>query len=322
MQLVHPEDRELFRTSAIDAGRRAVRTRVEYRLCRGDGTWANFLQVMEPVAAEEDATGRTHWFSTIQDVTEQKRAEDEVRRLNMGLELRVAERTAELQAANDELEAFAYSVSHDLRAPLNRIKGFSAMLLDEQAGKLDERGADLLRRIGNSGEDMEQLIHDLLELSMVATGQLRLVDVDLSALARQVFNGLSKAQPDRPVELVVEPGMSTRADKGLLGIVLENLLGNAWKYTGKRERARIEVGSERIDGERPVFFVRDNGAGFDPSKATKLFAPFQRLHARSEFEGTGIGLATVQRILRRHGGRAWAEAQIGKGATFRFTLAP
>ncbi|MGZ5111702.1 MAG: PAS domain S-box protein [Usitatibacter sp.] len=257
-----------------------------------------------------------------EDISEREKAENEVRRLNADLERRVAERTIELEAANKELVAFDYSVSHDLRAPLNRIRGFVAMLLEENAANLGERATDFLHRIGSAGHDMDQLMGDLLELSTVTAGELRRSLVDVSALAHEVFGGLQRAQPDRRVEFVVEPGMSARADPGLLRIVLENLLGNAWKFTGKSSGARIEIGCKTSDGKPPAFFVRDNGAGFDAAGATKLFAPFQRLHAKIEFEGTGIGLATVQRIVRRHGGRVWAEGAVDKGATFHFTLAP
>ncbi len=256
-----------------------------------------------------------------EDITDRRKAEDEVRRLSADLERRVEERTAELEAANSELRAFAHSVSHDLRAPVNRIRGFSAMLLEEEATKLDERGADLLRRIGRAGHEMEQLIGDLLELSTVTAGELHRGDVDLSALASALFSKLQKAEPDRKAEIIVEPGLTARADPGFVRIVLDNLIGNAWKFTGKREGARIEIGCKK-SGKQHAFFVRDNGAGFDPANTSKLFTPFQRLHTKSEFEGTGIGLATVQRIVRRHGGRVWAEGAVDQGATFHFTLAP
>ncbi len=254
-----------------------------------------------------------------EEVTKRKFAEDEARRLNAELERRVAERTAELEAANLELESFDYSISHDLRAPLRRMQGLSAMLLEQYADKLDEHGKDYLRRIDSAGQGMDQLIEDLLKLSIVTRGEMRRTEVDVSALAQGVFGALQRANPGREVECVVAPGLIVRADYGLLRVVLENLLGNAWKFTGKTLGARIEVGCTLHDRAR-VFFVRDNGAGFDMAYAKKLFSPFQRLHSAGEFEGTGIGLATVHRIIRRHGGRVWAESAIDQGATFYFTL--
>jgi PAS domain S-box-containing protein len=315
---IHSEDRERV---ALAAEQQASGSYAEeYRIVRPDGSVRWIRDRAFPVFRNGGEVYRIAGIA--EDITERKRVEDGVRRLNADLERRVAERTAELEAVNQELQAFAYSVSHDLLAPLNRMKGLGAMLLEEQAQKLDERGRDLVRRIGNAGEDMEQLIRDLLELSMVANGELRRVDIDVSALAGEVVGRLQRAHPDRRVELVLESGMAARADAGLLRIVLENLLGNAWKFSAKREHARIEIGCGTGDGKGPVFFVRDNGAGFDPAYAEKLFAPFQRLHGRGEFAGSGIGLATVQRIVHRHGGKVWAEAEVDKGATFYFTLAP
>jgi light-regulated signal transduction histidine kinase (bacteriophytochrome) len=196
------------------------------------------------------------------------------------------------------------------------------MLFEESAEKLDEHEADLVRRIGSAGHDMDQLIRDLMELSTVTVKELRRGNVDLSALAKAVLVEMQSAEPDRKIELSIEPGMCARADTGLVRIVLQNLLGNAWKFTAKRDGARIEMGLEKGDGRQSAFFVRDNGAGFDEALVSKLFAPFQRLHAKSEFDGTGIGLATVQRIVHRHGGRVWAEGAVGKGANVHFTLGP
>jgi signal transduction histidine kinase/CheY-like chemotaxis protein len=243
------------------------------------------------------------------------------RQLATGLERRVVERTAELQAANEELAAFDYSISHDLRAPLNRIDGFCAMLGDKYGDKLDERGRDLLARIADAGRNMGQLVGDLFSLSTVARGELQRADVDLSALSEAIVATLRAAEPGRTVRFEAQAGMSARADPGLLRAVLENLLGNAWKFTRRNAAARIEVGCLRRGGEL-VYSVRDNGVGFDPANAEKLFTPFQRLHSHGDFEGTGIGLATVQRIVRRHGGRVWAEAAVDRGATFYFTLDP
>ena len=257
-----------------------------------------------------------------EDITDYRDSVNEIRRLNTDLERRVAERTAELETANKELQAFAHSVSHDLRAPLNRIRGFSRILVDANSAARDARDADLLRRIDSAGRDMEQLIGDLLDLSRVGTGELRRMDVDISRAVSLALERLKGEGAPRDADVHVEAGMTARADPGLVAIVLDNLLGNAWKFTSRRSPARIEVGTEMNGDSERSFFVRDNGAGFDITQAEKLFVPFQRLHAKSEFDGTGIGLATVQRIVRRHGGRVWAEGAVDRGATFHFTLAP
>jgi signal transduction histidine kinase len=254
-------------------------------------------------------------------VRERQVAEEEVLRLNAELEDRVRERTAELEATNNELEAFAFSVSHDLRAPLRSIDGFSQALLEDFPKDVPEEAQRYLARIRAATLRMGQLIEDLLNLSRVSRGALQREEVDLGAIARQVVADLRAREPEREVEVTVWDDLQVRADPRLLRAALENLLGNAWKFTGKAAHARIEVGVVR-DGQREVYFVRDNGAGFSMEYANKLFAPFQRLHAASEFAGTGIGLATVQRIVYRHGGRVWAHAKVGQGATFHFTLQP
>lgn len=224
-----------------------------------------------------------------------------------------------LEAAHRELDAFTYAVAHDLRTPLRSIDGFSQALLEDCADRLDTDGKRYLKHIRDAAKQMAGLIDDLLRLSRVTRAELRREQVDLSELARAVLARLQGAQPDREVELVVQAGLVTEADPRLLDVVLMNLLGNAWKFTGKQASARIEFGAN--GGEKPVvFFVRDNGAGFNAAYAGKLFGVFQRLHAAQEFEGTGIGLATVQRIVHRHGGRVWAEGEVDRGATFYFTL--
>jgi signal transduction histidine kinase len=237
-----------------------------------------------------------------------RRAEQETHRLN-----------AQLEAANRELEAFSYSVSHDLRAPLRGIDGFSQALLEDYADKVDGQGKDYLRRVREASQHMAQLIDDLLNLSRVSREEIQREEVDLSAMARTIATELRKSQPERRVEFVIANGLVANADERLLRVAMENLLENAWKFTGKHAQATIEIGVTQVDGEQ-VFYVRDNGAGFDMAYADKLFGTFQRLHGRTEFPGTGIGLATVQRIVHRHGGRPWAKGGVGKGATFYFTL--
>jgi len=236
------------------------------------------------------------------------------------LERRVAARTAALEAANEELEAFSYSVSHDLRAPLRAIDGFSQVLLTEHAGQLDEEGQHYLHRVRSATQRMAGLIDDLLHLARITQRELHWAQVDLSALADQAVSELRRRDPARTTPIHVALGLTCRGDARLLAIVLDNLLGNAWKFTAGRPSAEIWVGSELRDG-RVVFTVRDTGAGFDMRDADKLFLPFQRLHSAEEFEGVGVGLATVHRIITRHGGRIWADAVVGRGATFSFTLA-
>ncbi len=250
---------------------------------------------------------------------ERKRAEDG-RRMKAKLERRVAERTHQLDAANKELEAFSYSVSHDLRAPLRSIDGFGQALLEDCADRLDDQGRQYLQRIRNATQRMGVLIDDLLMLSRVTRAEMRRETMDLTQVAQSAIIGLEIIEPNRKVECQVQTGMVADGDPRLIRIVLENLLGNAWKFTQRTDLARIEVGSHTDDTGAPVYYVHDNGAGFDMTYADKLFGAFQRLHAASEFPGTGIGLATVQRIIHRHGGRVWAKGETGKGASFYFTL--
>ena len=226
----------------------------------------------------------------------------------------------ELEGANKELEAFSYSVSHDLRAPLRTIDGFSRILLEDYAERLDEEGEDYLGRVRAASKHMDALIEDLLDLSRVSRGPLRREAIDLSAMARGIIRKFEGSQPERDVKFVAEEGVVAEGDASLLAVALENLLGNAWKFTSKRELATIEFGAAPYEGGDVAYHVRDDGAGFDPRYAEKLFGAFQRLHGSEEFEGTGIGLATVARIVHRHGGRVWAEGAVGEGATFFFTL--
>ena len=254
--------------------------------------------------------------AVVRDVTERRRAEEEVRRLNAELQ----SRNRDLQVVNEELEAFSYSVSHDLRAPLRSIDGFGQALWEDYGDKLDAQAVDYLQRVRAAAQRMGQLIDGLLELARVARADLHTNTVDLSGLARHVAAELRESAPERTVEFVIAPNLHARGDPCLLCAVLDNLLGNAWKYTSKHERARIEFGQRTAPNGMVAFFVRDDGAGFDMTYAAKLFGTFQRLHGQTEFPGNGIGLATVQRIVHRHGGRIWADGAPEQGAVFWFTL--
>jgi DNA-binding response OmpR family regulator len=242
------------------------------------------------------------------------------------LEARAAKKVAETRAAlveelkskNEELESFSYSVAHDLRAPLRSIDGFGLALLEDYGDRLDDDGRQYLRYVRESAQQMASLIDDLLALSRVSRGEFERSKVDLSTMARDAAMRLARLEPNRKVEMIVADGLTAECDGRLLAIVFENLIGNAWKFTGKRDDAKIEIGM--LNDGKCIFFVRDNGAGFDIAYASKLFGMFQRLHSNKEFEGTGIGLATVQRVIRRHGGLIWAEGEVGRGATFFFTL--
>ncbi|HEX8986841.1 MAG TPA: PAS domain S-box protein [Rhodocyclaceae bacterium] len=292
---------------------------------RRDGRVANFEARMRDAAAEEHSVlisaelltldGEECVLVFIHDVTEQQLAQAEIRQLNAELEARVERRTAELLEANRELESFAYSISHDLRAPLRGIDGFSRLLQEEYGAGLDQQGNEYLTRVRRAAQRLGTLIDDLLELSRVSRHEMRRVNVDLSAVAGDVVEDLRHGEPDRSVAVNIAPRCSAYGDPQLLRVLLENLLGNAWKYSRNKEGARIEFGHDEAG-----YFVRDNGAGFDMAYAQKLFMPFQRLHNPAEFEGSGIGLASAARVVRRHGGRIWAESSPGAGAVFRFTL--
>ena len=268
---------------------------------------------------------RGTWFgqdvliATADDITGQVQAREEIRRLNAGLEKRVQERTSELTAANRELESFAYSISHDLRSPLRAIDGFSHLLAEDYEGKLDEQGRNYLGRVRKAAQRMGTLIDDILELSRVTRQEMRREPVDLGRLAAELNEEIARAWPDRHPALSLTGHCLVEGDPQLLRLMLQNLLENAWKYSARHPAPEIEFGCETLDG-RQVCYVRDNGVGFDMAHAGRLFTPFQRLHKPEEFQGNGIGLATVSRIVRRHVGRIWAESSPGAGATFRFTL--
>jgi light-regulated signal transduction histidine kinase (bacteriophytochrome) len=304
---------------------RAVSTRQDY-------------SVRSPKFGEDELGALTDAFNQmlarIEDQAGALRAgKEELQRYARELEQRVEERTHELQdsnealqrnaaqvlAANKELDAFAYSVSHDLRAPLRSIDGFSQVVLQDYADKLDEAGRDALQRVRAATQRMGILIDDLLKLARIGRSEMRREPVDLSAIAQEIGAELQRTSPERAVELAIAPGLKAQGDARLLRVVLDNLLRNSWKYTGKQPRPRVEFGAVEVNGGR-AFMVKDNGAGFDMKYADKLFGVFQRLHSAAEFEGTGVGLATVQRIITRHGGRIWAESAVDQGATFYFTL--
>jgi PAS domain S-box-containing protein len=260
--------------------------------------------------------GQTTYTAILRDVTQQREYEAAIEKLNTDLE----HRAAQLELANRELEAFSYSVSHDLRAPLRSIDGFSQVLIEDYADALPQAGRDVLERVRAASQRMGQLIDDILNLSRLTRGEVRRRPVDMSAIARQVADDLAKSDADRKVTFTIADGVAAEADPHLIQVVLSNLLGNAWKYTGRHDTAAIEFGTKTLDDGRRAFFVKDDGAGFDMAYAHKLFGPFQRLHGMNDYPGTGVGLATVQRIIHKHGGEVWADAAVEQGATFTFTL--
>ena len=280
--------------------------------------------VRAPKFGEDELGKLADAFNAMLGRIEQQK--EELQQHALGLEQRVAERTgelekraAELQAANAELDAFAYSVSHDLRAPLRSIDGFSQVVLEDYAAQLGDAGRDALHRVRAASQRMAMLIDDLLKLARVTRAEMRTERVDLSGMAREIVLDIQRATPERAVEFAIAPGLEAHGDARLLRVVLDNLLRNGWKYTGKQPQPRVEFTAKQENGGR-VFVIKDNGAGFDMRYADKLFGVFQRLHSAAEFEGTGVGLATVRRIINRHGGRIWAEGAVEKGASFYFTL--
>jgi PAS domain S-box-containing protein len=283
----------------------------------GDGVFRPFLTRAVPVRDRDGKVAR--WFGTNTDISEQRKIEQQIQQLNAELEQRVRDRTAQLELANRELESFSYSVSHDLRGPLRGIDGWSLALLEDYRDKLDEQAREYLNYIRSDAQRMGQLIDDMLKLAQVSRGPMERAPVDLGAVSQAIAARLQERHPNRRVEFTVQPGLTAWGDAGLLEIALTNLIDNAWKFSSTRPVARIEFGRTEVEG-RSAFFVRDNGVGFDMAYAHKLFGAFQRLHKASDFPGTGIGLAIVQRVVHRHNGRVWAEAEPGGGATFYFTL--
>jgi light-regulated signal transduction histidine kinase (bacteriophytochrome) len=312
-----PEDAATLSTikqQVLDSG---AGTRAEISVYN-EGALRYYDLTVEPLC---DANGQTIGITgASMDITGRKKTEAELLALNNELEKRVAERTAQLVAVNQELESFSYSVSHDLRTPLRAINGFSQALQEDYGDKLDDEGKYFLQRIQAASKRMGQLIDVLLDLSQVTRTSMQLGQVDLSEVARGIIRELQELEPERQVTIEIQDNLWAAGDRRLLEVMLQNLLNNAWKFTSKVAAPRIEFSALEQDG-RTVYMVRDNGAGFDMAYINKLFGAFQRLHHTSEFEGIGIGLATVQRIIYRHGGRVWAESVPDQGAAFYFTLA-
>lgn len=307
LRCVHPEDRQKVQDAVKECVERGSEYELEHRIVLPDGSIRWISEKGNVIRDESEKAVRM--LGVAQDVTKSKLAEQ-----------RIGALIKELTTVNDDLEAFCYAVSHDLRAPLRRIEGFGNLLLEDTKGKLEEGDMDYLKRIIASSTNMDQLIDDFLKLSRTYTVEVSTEDVNLAALSREVADQLAKLEPDRNVSFAVAGPMNVRGDRVLLRSVLENLIGNAWKFTRGKNAPQIEFGVNVADEGR-VFYVKDNGAGFDPTRANKLFKPSQRLHSESEFPGNGLGLAVVKKIVERHGGRVWADGEVGQGATFYFTLA-
>jgi light-regulated signal transduction histidine kinase (bacteriophytochrome) len=289
---------------------------------------AYFIYIIEDVTRRKQAESelilsRTEMAQLNKDlkaeIIERRKAEEENRQLNLFLEERVKDRTLQLEITNRELESFSYSVSHDLRAPLRSIDGFGQALLEDYGDTLDPVANGYLQKIRSSTRHMSNLIDDMLRLARVTRVEMQITRVDISLIANRILEDLQTTQPERLVKVVIPEKIMVKADQDLIEIVLDNLLRNAWKFTNKCPLASIEMGMTRIK-EKEVYFVRDNGAGFDMAYVDKLFKSFERLHRVQEYEGTGIGLAIVKRIIQRHGGEVWAEGEVNKGATFYFSL--
>lgn len=316
--LVHPDDRLGVVEAFIDATTGRAPFRVRNRIVRpsGEVRWVEQAAVVE----HSELGAPTRVLGIMQDITSEVLAADLARRQAEELERRVRLRTAELTAANQDLEAFTYSVSHDLRAPLRAINAFSQTLVEECSDQLDDNGRAYATRVQVNGAHMSQLLDALLRLSRVSRAPMRTRPVDLSGMVEAVTADLREREPDRAVRVTVQPGVAVVGDPDLLRSALQNLVDNAWKFTGKRAGATIEFGAKRTEDGTVEAYVRDNGAGFDQALADRLFQPFQRLHTMEDFPGTGMGLASVRRIIERHGGRVGVRSQVGAGTTVSFTL--
>ena len=316
LDYVHPDDR-------AEASRRYEEARnggiykTEFRLIQADGSVRWVFGAGRGYLDDTGTQRRIHGITI--DITEQKKIQAELEKLNAELELRIASRTASLERTNEQLEAFSYSVAHDLRSPLRSIHAFSSIVLDENKDRLDAESVDYLGRVKNAALHMSKLVDDLLKLARVSKIEPAYRNVNLAPIARTIATSLAESAPQRTEQVQVSPDMSANCDPHLLEIVLTNLIGNAWKFTSKTAAASISVGMETKDG-KSVYFVRDNGAGFDMTFSEKLFTPFQRLHGQNEFDGTGIGLSIVKRIIEKHGGKVWIESAPNQGTTVSFTL--
>jgi PAS domain S-box-containing protein len=316
-KLIHPDDVPAFRSECERVVSLRQPFKLEYRVFHRNGSELFFQDNGFPLISQDGQIHSVVGFRV--DITARKRDEEKIRQMNSELERRVLERTSELQFANKEMEAFCYSISHDLRAPLRSIRGYSEIIVQDYASKLDDRGREYLLKACDSAGHMNQLLDDLLRLSVISRGELRWEEADLGIMAKEIVAGFRSNEPQRRVNFKLGQSLRARGDVRLLQIALGNLLSNAWKFTGRKPEGVIELACAEENGER-VYFVRDNGDGFQMEWKHRLFGVFERLHSARDFPGTGIGLAIVQRIIQRHGGRVWAEGKRNEGATFYFTL--